>query len=312
MADETENQVPNIPNLTETIHEAEVREQFRRTEAKRARMATAAAQGAIPCGMVGEPRGAAGGAVGGGGGGGDAPADPRGEEDGITRTGPQGDRDRVEVAQMKVQMELMMTTIRALSTAPQGDRDRVEVAQMKVQMELMMTTIRALSTAQGAGGMGPAHGQAPPEAAQGVQTAQNTQELSLTHTSSDLFGSMADETENQVPKIPNLTETIHETVVRVREQFRRTEAERARMATAGSYPAWNGGGPAWSGWGSSRGGWRRRTSRSTGRGRWYHPGRPARGPGQGRNYPNEGPESSGGTKHTGIIAHNPSAVLREV
>jgi hypothetical protein len=47
-------------------------------------------------------------------------------------------------------------------------------------MALMMTTLRALSTAQGAGGMGPAHGQAPPEAAQGVQMAQNTQELSLT------------------------------------------------------------------------------------------------------------------------------------
>jgi hypothetical protein len=65
MADETENQVPNTPNQTESIHEAEVREQFHRTEAERARMATAAAQGAIPRGMVGDPRGAAGGAVGG-------------------------------------------------------------------------------------------------------------------------------------------------------------------------------------------------------------------------------------------------------
>jgi hypothetical protein len=37
-------------------------------------------------------------------------------------------------------------------------------------------TERELSTAQGAGGMGPAHGQAPPEAA---------------HTSADLFGSMS-------------------------------------------------------------------------------------------------------------------------
>jgi hypothetical protein len=156
---------------------------------------------------------------------------PRGEEDGITRTGPQ------------------------------GDQDRVEVAQMKVQIDLMMTTIRALSTAQGARGMGPAHGQAPPEAAQGVQMAQNTQVLSLTHTSSDLFGSMADETssdlfgimadktENQVPNMPNLVS---------RKQFRRTEADRARMAAsaaqrARSNPAWKVGGPAWSGWGSSRG-----------------------------------------------------------
>jgi hypothetical protein len=71
MADETENQVPNIPNLTETIHETEARKQFRRAEPKkaqrarraRARMASDAAQGAIPCGMVGVPRGAAGGAV---------------------------------------------------------------------------------------------------------------------------------------------------------------------------------------------------------------------------------------------------------
>jgi hypothetical protein len=53
---------------------------------------------------------------------------------------------------------------------------------MKDQIEVLMTAVRALTTAQGAGGMGPAHGQAPPEApaAQGVQMAQNTQELSLT------------------------------------------------------------------------------------------------------------------------------------
>jgi hypothetical protein len=120
-------------------------------------------------------------------------------------------------------------------------------------------TERELLTAQGAGGMGPAHGQAPPEAAQGVQSTQNSPVLSLTHTSadlvgsmakeserelstaqgaggmglawpgtarsspgsperlgasSDMFGSMADETENQVPKIPNpdRTETRQEVV----------------------------------------------------------------------------------------------------
>jgi hypothetical protein len=45
-----------------------------------------------------------------------------------------------------------------------------------------MAAVRALTAAQGAGRMGPAHGQSPPEApaAQGVQIAQNTQELSLT------------------------------------------------------------------------------------------------------------------------------------
>jgi hypothetical protein len=66
MADETENQIPDIPNLTDST--AEVREQFRRTETERARVA-AAAQGTIPRGMVGDPCGAVGGAVGGGGGG---------------------------------------------------------------------------------------------------------------------------------------------------------------------------------------------------------------------------------------------------
>jgi hypothetical protein len=112
-ADETENQVPNIPNLTETRHEAEVRGN---------------------------------------------PAWKVGEEDGITRTGPQGDRDRVEVVQMKARS-----------------------------------------------GWG---------------------------ESSDTVGSMADETENQVPNIPNpnLTETIHEVEVR-------------------GNPPWKVGGPALNGWG---------------------------------------------------------------
>jgi hypothetical protein len=103
---------------------------------------------------------------------------------------------------------------------------------------------KAAQTAEGAGGMGPAHGQAPPEAARGVQMAQNSLVLSLTLTSADLVSSAADETENQVPKIPNQTETIHETVVRVREQFRRTEAERPRMSTAvtqGATPRGMGG-----------------------------------------------------------------------
>jgi hypothetical protein len=98
--------------------------------------------------MVGDPRGAAGGAVGGVGG--DAPAGLRGED-------PQGDRTREEVAQI-----------------------RHENALMKNEMAVMMTNMRALAAAQGADGRGPAHGQAPPEAAQGVQMAQNTQELSLT------------------------------------------------------------------------------------------------------------------------------------
>jgi alanyl-tRNA synthetase len=93
---------------------------------------------------------------------------------------------------------------------------------------------------------------------------QHSQVLSLTHTSADLVSSVADKMENQVPNIPNQTETIHETVVPVREQFRRTEAERARMATAAAQGA---------------------TPRGMG---------------------------GGSTRVTGITAHNPSAVLREV
>jgi hypothetical protein len=144
MADETENQIPDTPNLADSTAEAEVRKQFRRTKAERARVA-AAAQGAITRGMVGDPRGAVGGAVGGGGG--DPPANPRGEDEGILHSG-----------------------------------DRGEYTQMRGQIEVLMTAVRALTTAQGAGGMGPSHGKAPPEAPvdKGVQMAQNTQELSLT------------------------------------------------------------------------------------------------------------------------------------
>jgi hypothetical protein len=60
MADETESQTSDVPNLMDPAEE--VHEQFRRTEAERARLA-AIAQGAIPRGMVGDPRGAVGGAT---------------------------------------------------------------------------------------------------------------------------------------------------------------------------------------------------------------------------------------------------------
>jgi hypothetical protein len=48
---------------------------------------------------------------------------------------------------------------------------------MKNQIAGLMAGMRALTEAQAADRRGPAHG--PPEAAQGVQMAQNTQELSL-------------------------------------------------------------------------------------------------------------------------------------
>jgi hypothetical protein len=64
MADiDNDSQISDVPNLTEASA-SEVHEQFWRTEAERVRLA-AAAQGAIPRGMVGDPHGAVGGAVGG-------------------------------------------------------------------------------------------------------------------------------------------------------------------------------------------------------------------------------------------------------
>jgi hypothetical protein len=57
--------------------------------------------------------------------------------------------------------------------------DLVGIMADEIKRELS-TAQGAGRTTQGAGGMGPAHGQAQPEAAQGVQMAQNTQELSLT------------------------------------------------------------------------------------------------------------------------------------
>jgi hypothetical protein len=55
---------------------------------------------------------------------------------------------------------------------------RHENAMMKNEMADMLANMRVL--AEAADRMGPAHGQAPPEASRGVQMAQNTQELSLT------------------------------------------------------------------------------------------------------------------------------------
>jgi hypothetical protein len=149
MADiDDDSQISDVPNLTEASA-SEVHEQFRKKEAERVRLA-AAAQRAIPSGMVGDPRGAVGGTVGGVGG--DAPANPRGENG--------------ENSQANVQANL------------RGDQDD----RRDARIEVFMAAVRALTAAQGAGGVGPAHGQAPPEApaAQGVQMAQNTQELSLT------------------------------------------------------------------------------------------------------------------------------------
>jgi hypothetical protein len=104
--------------------------------------------------------------------------DRQGEEDGSVRTDPQGDRTRGEVAQM---------------------RHEAPKSKMREKLELLVTALFWNSaSAQGAGGMGPAHGQAPPEAAQGVQRTQNSQVLSFTRTSetaelADLVGIMADE-----------------------------------------------------------------------------------------------------------------------
>jgi hypothetical protein len=58
---------------------------------------------------------------------------------------------------------------------PQGDLDGRMIAQMELQTNAFLKAIAVLTAAQGAA----AAAQAPP-AAQGVQMAQNTQELSLT------------------------------------------------------------------------------------------------------------------------------------
>jgi hypothetical protein len=208
MANETENQT--------SFKTDAVMEVLQRTEAERVRMEAVAAH---ERGMVGDLD----------------------ETENQTMTREEGAQIRHENALMKNEMAVMMTNMRALTTAQETERE--------------------LSTAQGAGGMGPAHGQAPPKAAQGVQRSQSSQVLSFTRTmfmadlfgsmadetaelsylvgsmagetSSDWVGSMADETENQVPNIPNLTEAVHEAEVR-------------------GNPAWKVGGPAWSGWGQAQ------------------------------------------------------------
>jgi hypothetical protein len=155
MADiDNESQISVVPNMTEASA-SEVHEQFWRSEAKRVRMA-AAAQGAIPRGTVGDPRGAVEGV------GGDAPANPRGEDGGNGQANVQANLPGEQDAGRDAQIDAL--------------------ARRDAQIEVLMTAVRALTVAQGAGGPGPAHGQASPEApaSQGVMMAQNTQELSLT------------------------------------------------------------------------------------------------------------------------------------
>jgi hypothetical protein len=150
MADDNESQISDVPNLTDAAA-SEVHEQFQRTETERVRMAAAAAQGAVPRGMVGDPRGAVRGV------GGPAPANPQGEDGGNVQANLRGDQDAGRDTQINA------------------------LARRDAQIDVLMAAVTAL-TSQGAAGPGQAHGQAPPEApaAQGVQMAQNTQELSLT------------------------------------------------------------------------------------------------------------------------------------
>jgi hypothetical protein len=130
MADiDNDSQISDVPNLTE-VAASEVHEQFRRTEAERVRMA-AATQGAIPRGMVGDPRGAVGGV------GGDAPANPQGEDGGNGLANVQANLRKDQDAGREAQIDAL--------------------ARRDAQIYVLMTTVRAL-TAQGAGGPGPAHG----------------------------------------------------------------------------------------------------------------------------------------------------------
>jgi hypothetical protein len=61
---------------------------------------------------------------------------------------------------------------------PRGDLDGRMIAQMELQRNALLAAITALTAAQGAAATAQALPAAPP-AAQGVQMAQNTQELSL-------------------------------------------------------------------------------------------------------------------------------------
>jgi hypothetical protein len=141
MADENKSQISDVPNMTDAAA-SEVHKQFWRTEADRVRMAAAAAQGAVPRGAVW-------------GVGGNAPANPHGDAGGNVPANQRGDQDAGQDTQIDA------------------------LARRDAQIDVLMAAVAAL-TAQGAAG--PAHAQAPPEApaAQGVQMAQNTQELSLT------------------------------------------------------------------------------------------------------------------------------------
>jgi hypothetical protein len=141
MADDNESQSSDVPSMTDAAA-LEVHEQFWRAEANRVRMAAAAAQGAVPRGAVG-------------GVGGNAPANPQGEAGGNVPANPCGDQDAGQDAQIDA------------------------LARRDARIDVLMAAVTAL-TAQVVAG--PAHAQAPPEApaAQGVQMAQNTQELSLT------------------------------------------------------------------------------------------------------------------------------------
>jgi hypothetical protein len=141
MAVDNESQISDVPNMTDATA-LEVHEQFRRTEAYRVRMATAAAQGTVPRGPVE-------------GVGGHAPANPQGEAGGNVPANPRGDQDAGRDTQIDA------------------------LARRDAQIDVLMAAVTALTEQRAAR---TAHAQAPTGAPadQGVQMAQNTQELSLT------------------------------------------------------------------------------------------------------------------------------------
>jgi hypothetical protein len=188
MADGTENQTPY--NTDAIIGD------IRRTEAERVRMAEVAAH---ERGVVRD-------------------LDPREEAAQIRHENALMKNEMAvmmshENAMIKNEMAVMLANMRALTEAadrrgPAHGQAPPEAAQ-GVQMaqntqaadrrgpahgQAPPEAAQGVQMAQGAGGMGPAHGQAPPEADQGVQRSQSSQVLSFTRTSTDLVGSMADET----------------------------------------------------------------------------------------------------------------------
>jgi hypothetical protein len=104
---------------------------------------------------------------------------------------------------------------------------------MKNEMAVMMTDIKALTTAQAADGKGPAHGQVPPEAAQVVKMAENTQELLLT---SPVLQSLSREEGDQIRQENALMKNEMEVIMTNMRAFAAAQGADGRGPAQGQTP----------------------------------------------------------------------------